>query len=249
MSKIFITILISLAFNLGARAAETFTRLEVEAGLITTKNIEIRGFQQQNATASWRKSAATWRLEYWRVNQDGWNFGAIYQPLSLNYSDFISNDLNAKGKSFLKRAPATLEYQFPTLRFSANYPIFKNPQGDYIRLGGSAIMRYAKVELRSAGTGFSDTNFIAIPVANFELKKGLGHAWSLFARADFLPGIQGSVFLDGLFDVFAGFRRELTAGKHLDLGIRSFFGGYDPAKRDDYANRIFFNSAVARFAW
>jgi len=249
MNKILITLLISLAFHLEARAAETFTRFEIEAGLITTKNIEIRGFQQQNATASWRKSAATWRLEYWRVNPDGWNFGAAYQPLSLNYSDFISNDLNAKGKLFLKRAPATLEYQFPTLRFSANYPIFKNTEGDYIRLGASALTRYAKVKLLSLGTGFSDTNFIAIPVANLELRKSLGHSWSLFARADFLPGIQGSVLLDGLFDVFAGFRRELTAGKHWDVGIRSFFGGYNPDKRDDYANRIVFNSAVVRFAW
>ena len=47
----------------------------------------------------------------------------------------------------------------------------------------------------------------------------------------------------------ASWRRELTAGKHLDMGIRSFFGGYDPDRRDDYANLIFFNSAVARFAW
>lgn len=36
--------------------------------------------------------------------------------------------------------------------------------------------------------------------------------------------------------------------KKLDMGIRSFFGGYDPDKRDDYASRIFFNSAAVRFA-
>ena len=37
--------------------------------------------------------------------------------------------------------------------------------------------------------------------------------------------------------------------KTFGYGIRSFFGGYDPDRRDDYANLIFFNSAVARFAW
>jgi hypothetical protein len=79
--------------------------------------------------------------------------------------------------------------------------------------------------------------------------KPLGQDYSLFARTDFLLGIDGNVFLDGLYDIFFGVRRKFGSGNDIDFGVRLFFGGYDPKKVDDYANRIFFSSLVMRYSF
>jgi hypothetical protein len=52
-----------------------------------------------------------------------------------------------------------------------------------------------------------------------------------------------------LFDAFAGVRKRLTRGSTLDVGVRLFFGGYDPDRKDDYGNRIFLQGFVVRYGW
>ena len=230
-------------------AQEISNRFEVEAGLVATRNMEIRGFNQGNATQDWSKSAPTVRLEYWRVNENSWNYGLVVQPLSVRYQDTFKNDLSVKGKTFRSGDQGTLEYQFPTLRLSANKPIYKGNDGSYVRAGGSAVVRYAKVSLSGSGQSFSDTNLIAIPLLNIEASRPLGEGYSFFTRSDFLPGIGGNLFLDGLYDVYFGVRKKVTQTNDLDVGIRLFFGGYDPKKADDYANKIFFNSLVLRYTF
>lgn len=224
-------------------------RYEVEAGLVATRNMEIRGFNQGNATQDWSKSGPTVRFEYWRVNENSWNYGLVVQPLSIHYQDTFKNDLSVKGKIFRSGDQGSLDYQFPTFRLSANKPIFKGEDGSYIRAGGSAVVRYAKVSLSGSGQSFSDTNLIAIPLINIEASRPLGDGYSLFTRSDFLPGIGGNLFLDGLYDVYFGVRKKVTHTNDLDVGIRLFFGGYDPKKADDYANKIFFNSLVLRYTF
>jgi MoaA/NifB/PqqE/SkfB family radical SAM enzyme len=44
-------------------------------------------------------------------------------------------------------------------------------------------------------------------------------------------------------------RKKLNSGNDFDVGFRLFFGGYDPKKQDDYANKIFFNSLVVRYSF
>ncbi|NCX63073.1 MAG: hypothetical protein EBW84_10185 [Betaproteobacteria bacterium] len=118
-----------------------------------------------------------------------------------------------------------------------------------IRAGGSAVVRYAKVGLSASRQSFSDTNFLVVPLINLEASKPIGSGYSVFARSDFLPGIGGHVFLDGLYDVYFGARKKMGSANDLDVGVRLFFGGYDPKKTDEYANRIFFNALVVRYTF
>ena len=232
-----------------AHAQDGIDRFEVEAGVVATRNMEIRGFNQGNATDGWSKSAPAFRLEYWRTKEGDWSYGVVYQPLAIQYQDTLKSDLNSKGKVFVSGNAARLDYQFPTVRLSGNKPIYQGEDGGSLRAGGSVILRYAKVVLTGGGQSFSDTNLIVVPVVNLEAIKPLGRGYSLFTRSDFLPGIGGKVFLDGLYDVFLGVRKKMGGGEDLDMGLRLFFGGYDPKKQDDYANRIFFNSLVVRYAF
>jgi len=230
-------------------AQSSVDRFEVEGGIISTRNMEIHGYKQSNATEGWSESAPTLRLEYWRLQENDWNYGLVYQPFAIQYKDTLKNNLNTKGQVFSSGDSAKLDYQFPSIRFSGNKPIYQAEDGSYIRAGGSAIIRYAKVELKGGGQSFSDTNLILIPLINLEANKPLGQGYSLFTRSDFLPGIGGNIFLDGLYDVFLGVRKKLEKGNDVDFGLRLFFGGYDPKKQDDYANKIFFNSVVVRYSF
>lgn len=88
-----------------------------------------------------------------------------------------------------------------------------------------------------------------LPLANAEWNVALNAKHSVFGRVDFLPSPNGNVFLDGLFDVLFAFKTNLDQRKSVDAGVRLFFGGYDPNKPDDFANRVFFIAAVARYSW
>jgi hypothetical protein len=231
-------------------AADRETRYEVEAGVLSTRTMDLHGFHQSNATKGWDNVAPALRLEAWSVKPDGWNFGGVLQPIYLKYSDRLSSDWTAKGKDFHKGNEADLTYQFHSIRGTANYPVLMSlDRESYLRLGVSGILRYADVRFGSAGQTHHGTNLIGFPLLNVEGKVPLSKSYSLFTRSDLLPSPTGDVFLDGLFDVFAGVRKTLSRGSTLDVGVRLFFGGYDPDRKDDYGNRIFLNGLVVRYSW
>ena len=230
-------------------AQEQKDRIEIEGGFVGTQNMEIHGYNQSNATSNWTKSGPIFRLEYWRLNKEGWNYGLAYQPLSLKYEDKLKSNLNYKGKVFQSGDTAVLDYQFPTLRLSANTSVFKGDDLSEMRLGGSGVIRYARVALTSSSQSITDTNLIVIPLINIEYQKPINDEYSFYTRSDFLPGIDGNIFLDGLYDIFAGVRKKLQHDTSVDVGVRLFFGGYDPKKADDYANRIFFKAVVVKYSF
>jgi hypothetical protein len=226
------------------------TRFEIEAGVLSTRTMNLHGFHQSNATSGWDGIDPTVRLEAWSVKPEGWNFGGVLQPVYLEYSDRLSSDWTAKGKEFHKGDNADLTYQFHSLRGTANYPVLMSlDRESYLRLGMSVILRYADIRFRSEDQSHHGTNLIGFPLLNVEGNLALGEGYSFFTRADMLPSPTGDFFLDGLFDVFAGVRKTLSHGSTLDGGVRLFFGGYDPDRKNDYANRIFFQGLVVRYGW
>jgi hypothetical protein len=160
-------------------------RFELEAGVLYSQNFEIRGYHQSDASKNWSQIAPTARVEYWRVQERGWNFGFIFQPLYITYKDSLTSDFYSKGKYFAKGDRSTLDYQFPTMRLSANREIYHNDDGSYIRLGGSAILRYVDLTLKGSDQTLRSTNFIALPTLNFEIKYPITENYSFFTRSDF----------------------------------------------------------------
>ena len=243
-------ILLFLSLHASSLAQERINRYEIEAGITNTQNMSIHGYRQDNATSKWKKSGPNFRLEYWSTKEKSWNYGFVFQPLSFRYSGVLTSNLQYKGKMYQAGDSATLHYQFPTIRWSANYPLFQSSEAtSYIRAGASAIVRYAQVDLATNTNSFTTTHLMAIPVLHLETNADLGNQYGFFTRSDFLPGIDGNVFLDGLFDVFLGIRKTLHEFDTLGSGMRLFFGGYDPKKQENFANRIFFYSFVIRYSW
>jgi len=230
--------------------SERSGRYEVEGGVLSTRNMEIHGYEQANATEDWKSTQPTARFEYWSVREDHWNYGVVVQPLYAHYSDTLTSNLNNDGEVYYKGEHGTLDYQFHSVRGTANYTLLgRDEEHRYLRGGGSLIARYAEVNFKTDSGSFHDTNFIAFPLLNLESEFELYDGYAFFTRSDFLPSIDGNVFLDGLFDVLFALRRYVGKDSSVDVGIRLFFGGYNPNKPDDYANRIFFNGAVVRYCW
>ncbi len=233
-----------------AGASDTDSHFEVEAGVINTHNFELHGYQQPSATADFTQSAPDLRLEYWRTQPQSWNYGLVAQPLSVNYSGSLSAPLTYKGKTYEAGEEARVKFQFPTVRGTANYPVFIGHDPDsYVRIGGSLIVRYANIDFQTPSGSFKSVNWIGLPLFNVETSTPLSEHYRVFTRSDFLPSVDGNTLLDGLFDVSVGLRRQINKDSSLDLGVRLFFGGYDPKKVDDYASRIFYDAIVLRYSF
>ena len=65
-------------------------------------------------------------------------------------------------------------------------------------------------------------------------------------KSDFLP-LPTQGILNGIYDTLFAVRTKLHNDKSFDVGLRLFFGGYDPQKADKYANRIFLSAFVVRY--
>lgn len=246
--------LLGLAAGVGsmcqeARADERAGRWEWEAGVLSTDNMELRGFGQGNATSGWTKASPALRMEYWSVKDGDWNYGIVFQPIIVGYNGTFKSDFSAKGVSFLAGQAGSLDYQFSTLKFSANKPVYQGTDGSSLRVGASAVARYAEVRMSNGAQSFRETNLILLPVLNIDAFRPLKDGYGVFLRADILPGVNGDFFLDGLYDVCFGVRRHLSERRRLDFGIRMIFGGYDPERPGDFANRIRLNALVLRYSY
>ena len=220
---------------------------QIEGGIINTTTMEIKGYGQNNATEGWESIDPTVRLEFWSKNPDGWNFGSVLQPVYLRFKDTFRSQLNFEGKTYTAGTTGTLNYQFHNFRETFNYPLLRNEDSSqFLRGGVSLIARYAQVDLNGSGNTYKGTNFLVIPLLNLESKLALSKDLSFIIHTDFFPGIDGDVFLDGLYDVLFSVKKTLDYGS-LEMGTRLFFGGYDPKKIDEYSNRIFLAAYVLRF--
>jgi hypothetical protein len=251
LSVLFVNLLYSSGFAQGTFSNDTARTniFEIESGVFTTQKMEFRGYNQGNATENWKSIAPTLRLEYWNKKNTGWNYGMSIQPIYFKYSDTIRNNLNYDGQVFNKGERASLIYQFHNITTTANYPIIKKSEHNFLRLGGTIIFRYADFNFKAETNSFRSTNFIIFPLINTELKIKLKNNLFFFSRADFLPSPTKRVFSDGLFNVLFSVKHQFKTKQSLDIGTRLFFGGDDEMKQDDYANRIFFLGAVIKYSF
>jgi hypothetical protein len=213
---------------------------EIEVGALQAQNLDVASFQRASATADWRKTGPTIRLEYWTKQENDWRYGIVFQPLYFRLSGRLADQFEYKATTLNRGDSAQLTYQFHTARVSANYPVYEGQQSD-IRLGASLILRYFNTNLSSATGKASSVNILALPLPNIEAKYSLSANYSLNLRADVFPTISGS----GLYDVLLALRQESKV-RPVDIGLRFFGGSYDPNEVGNFRNKIFFRGLVLR---
>jgi len=240
-------ILVCLSFF----SIQSFAReweFQIEGGLLQTSLFDVQGFGQNNATEGWESLDPTVRLEFWSKNPEGWNFGTALQPLYVRYKGVFQSQLNAEGKTFNAGQEGKIDFQFHSVRESFNYPLIGNDLAPfYLRGGISLIGRYAQIDIQGSGNAYRGTNFIVLPLINLETKIQLSEQLALMFAGDFVPGIKGDLLTNSLYDLLFSVKYFTAQRDSFDMGVRLFFGGYDPEKADFFANRIFQAAYVLRF--
>ncbi len=213
-----------------------------EAGPQFTPVLNISGANQSNATANWGGVGVDGRLEAWLTRPDKLNLGVVIQPVFETFKGNLTSNAMVKGQRFLQGAPASLDFQFPSVRVTANYPVWSNGTAE-LRLGGSIILRYAAETLTSGKSRAVFTNTLALPMINAEATARLGGPWSAVFRADLLPSWNAT----GLYDAFLGVRYAVgEAGRAVEFGSRTFYGGFEPNDTSFLNNKVLFQSVVVR---
>jgi hypothetical protein len=221
---------------------------QLEGGLLQTHLFDVQGFGQSNATRGWTSLNPTLRFELWSKNPEGWNFGTVLQPLYIRYKGIFQSQLNAEGKTFNAGQGGIIDFQFHSLRESFNYPLIGNDLAPfYVRGGLSLIGRYAQIDIRGSGSEYRGTNFIVLPLLNLESKLQLSEPLALMFVGDFIPGIKGELLTNSLYDLLFMIKYLSPQKDSFDMGVRLFFGGYNPEKPNFFANRIFLAAYVLRF--
>jgi len=116
--------------------------LVAEGGATFTPNVDISGAHQSNATNGWHTVAPDLRAEAWLIAPGALWLGIVAQPLNADFRATLTNPISLNGQTLQKGQPATLNFQFPSIRATANYPVWSEG-GMELRLGGSLIARYA----------------------------------------------------------------------------------------------------------
>ena len=214
----------------------------VEAGPQFAPSLEVSGAYQANATHGWSGTNPDIRLEAWFNRPGGLDLGVVVQPLFDKFSGTLSNDVNVKGQHFTGGAPASFDFQFPSVRFTGNYPVWSDGNAE-LRLGASLIVRYTSETLTSGPQRVQVTNTLGLPLLNIQGKIGLGGRWSGVAAADFLPAENGT----GIYDAFIGVHYAFDdRGRAVELGARTFYGGFVPNNSSFLNNRILLESVALR---
>lgn len=215
-----------------------------EAGARFPTSIDTSGPNQPNATKDWTGPGAQYRAEAWLTKPGGLNLGLVLAPFDQTFRGTLSANVNTKGQSLVAGQPGTLNFQFPSGRLTANYPVWSRGETE-LRLGGSLIVRYAEQTLKSDQGRIKNVNTLGLPLLNIDARTGLGGGLSAVVRADLLPAGSGT----GIYDVFYGLRRPVDERRAVELGGRLFAGGFFPNDPKYLNSRVVFNGVVLRLVF
>jgi hypothetical protein len=158
----------------------------------------------------------------------------LIAPLSISEDGTLPSAVNFNGQTFAAGA-ASAKYRFDSYRLTWRYSVLESPQWTW-KLGVTAKVRDAAIELRQGGVQSSDSNTGLVP---------LFHAYGEYRFADRWRGIldfDGLVGPNGrAFDIGLKVGYDLTRRLTLEGGYRMLEGGAD---NDDVYNFAWFNYAV-----
>ena len=213
----------------------------LEGGARIGSSLDTSGPNQPNATQGWTGTSFQYRAEAWLTRPGALNLGLVLAPFDQSFRGTLSANVDTKGQHLLAGQPGSLNFQFPSGRVTANYPVWARGETE-LRLGGSVILRYAEQTLRSGQGRIKNVNTLALPLLNIEARTGLGDGFAAVLRADLLPAGNGT----GIYDAFYGIRRPLDDRRAIEVGGRLFAGGFFPNDPKYLNSRVLFNGVVLR---
>lgn len=145
----------------------------------------------------------------------------VYAPLSFSGSGAFGMPVLFAGASFSPGTIVDSDYKFDSYRLTYRY-LFHESERWRWRVGATALVRDAHVELRQQGVVASDSNVGFVPLLSTSLEFDVAPRWTALLDADGLLGPQGRAI-----DAAAKIRYDLSESWYLTAGYRVFEGGVD----------------------
>jgi hypothetical protein len=184
---------------------------------------------QGNGPEAQRRVEATWNL----ARRHSLRF--VYAPLQFSGTGTFASPVRFSGGTFAPGAAVDSEYKFDSYRLTYRY-LFHDSDRWRFRIGATAFLRDARVELRQQGVVASDSNVGFVPLLSANLEYAIAPRWTALVDVDGLVSIQGRAI-----DAAAKIRYDLSDTWYLSAGYRVFEGGVDDDERFAFA---WYNFAV-----
>ncbi len=175
---------------------------------------------QGNGPEVQRRVELTWNMSHRH------SLRFVYAPLGFSGTGSFGSPVRFAGGVFAPGIPVDSEYKFDSYRLTYRYLIHESDRWRW-RIGATAFIRDARVELRQQGTVASDSNVGFVPLLSTSVEYDIAPRWTALFDFDGLVSTQGRAI-----DAALKIRYDLTDHWFMTAGYRVFEGGVD---NDRYA--------------
>ena len=145
----------------------------------------------------------------------------VYAPLGFSGTGAFGQPVRFAGSTFTPGSPIDSEYKFDSYRLTYRYLVHETERWRW-RIGATAFIRDARVELRQQGVLASDSNVGFVPLLGSSLEFDIAPRWTALLDFDGLVSTQGRAI-----DAAVKVRYDLTDHWFMSAGYRVFEGGVD----------------------
>lgn len=239
-SAVFIAAIISLTANGGSAVAEIISlekrfSVEFETGAVWQSRNEIQIPDSSSGTRFSLIDLQGYGPNVQRRVEATWNIATrhsirfVYAPLTFSGSGTFTSPVRFAGGTFVSGEAVDSEYQFDSYRLTYRY-LFHESDRWRARIGVTAFIRDARVELRQQGITSSDSDVGVVPLLSANMQYALAPRWAALVDIDGLVSPQGRAI-----DAAVKIRYDLTEAWYVSAGYRVFEGGVDNDERFAFA--------------
>ncbi len=149
----------------------------------------------------------------------------VYAPLNFSGSGTFASPVLFAGGSFTPGTAVDTEYKFDSYRVTYRYQFYESERWR-LKIGVTALVRDAKVELKQQAVTASDSDIGVVPLLSANMEFALAPRWTALVDFDGLVSPQGRAI-----DAAAKIRFDLTDNWYVSAGYRVFEGGVDNNER------------------
>jgi len=200
--------------------------VSLEATAWNTRLNEVRKPSAEGTTFSFREllgSGPVWAARVdasWQLNERH-GLRVLLAPFEVSGTGTFASPVTYQGRVFRAGEPTRGLYRFNSWRATWRYTL-REDEAWTVRLGATAKIRDAKVELEQDGIVTSNSNLGFVPLVHLNVKRRLSPGWSAVFETDALAAKQGRAV-----DAALLVRWQATPRFHADLGYRLLEGGAD----------------------
>jgi hypothetical protein len=174
---------------------------------------------QRNGPTLQRRVELTWNLAHRHAVK------FVYAPLGFSGSGTFGAPVRFAGGAFAAGSLVDSEYKFDSYRLTYRYLFYESERWRW-RIGATAFIRDAHVELRQHGVVASDSNVGVVPLLSASVEYDVAPRWTALVDFDGLASPQGRAI-----DVAVKIRYDLSDTWYMAAGYRVFEGGVDNNER------------------